>query len=396
MTIWRLMDGQGGRPGNGPAAPTAFAGNFTEGLAFQVTSFGLYFQGYFLWVPPGGDTFTGQKFALWQLTNNTAGTLITGSAVTAGTLTAGQWNFVPLATPVPLTAAIPYVAASGRVSVAGFGETKPFFNAAGGFTNGITSGPLQAYSDIGASNPAPNNWLPQGVFSTAGADPSATFPTTGDTAANFWIDVQMTDQVPAGSSYRLWPSMPVPPNMISDTATNFTLATEFKLSQACALNKIWFYSPPGTTQLPTVCGIWAVAGQAVVPGTQNNAPAWSGAAGSGFVSCSYAGVTLPAGDYKVSVFNGAAVPVIWNNASADYFDTGGGASGIINGPLSAPSEAGAATPGQASYHQGVTFAWPDTYAGAAPSYWVDAEVTPAPATLVIGDDDMPWHLRNRA
>ena len=117
--------------------------------------------------------------------------------------------------------------------------------------------------------------------------------------------------------------------------------------------------------------------RALVPGTHNSSPSWSGAAGSGWVSCAYHDVTLPAGDYKVAVVNGAASPQKWNAATLDYWSTGPGANGITSGPLSAPSLAGATAPGQSTYNQGTSFVYPDTYdTGGAPTYWVDLEVTP--------------------
>lgn len=378
MATYRLMDGLSGRPGNGPGAPSAYAGNIQAGTAFQVTAWNTWLQGFYHWVPAGGDTVA-RKFTLWQVTNLQTGTLIPAATVTSGTLTAGQWNFVPLATPVPLSASIPYMASTAWVAVNGFPETISQFGSTQPYAAGITSGPLNAYSDTTGSDVVPNSWSSQGAFGTATSDPATLMPNQGDRSANFWMDVQVSDTAPAVTSYRLWPSLPVPNNMQADSALNFTLATEFKLSKSCALNKIWFYSPSGATQLPTACGIWNVAGQALVPGTNNSSPSWSGAAGSGWISCPYAGVTLPAGDYKTSVFNGAGSPTVWANNTVHYWDTGGGAGGITAGPLSAPNEAGAAAPGQGTFHQGVTFAWPDTYTGGATpaqNYWVDVEVTP--------------------
>ena len=62
--------------------------------------------------------------------------------------------------------------------------------------------------------------------------------------------------------------------------------------------------PARVSALPSRCAIWNVTTQAVVPGTDNTSPSWSGTAGSGWVACAYSGVTLPAGDYKVSVYYG--------------------------------------------------------------------------------------------
>ena len=129
--------------------------------------------------------------------------------------------------------------------------------------------------------------------------------------------------------------------------------------------------------LPTRCAIWSVATQTVVSGTDNTAPSWSGAAGSGWVSCAYSGVTLSAGDYKTSVFYGGGSQ--WYQATTGYWTTGGpGASGITAGPLTAPGTSAATSPGQSTYNPG-SWAYPQTYAAAgnAENNWVDVEVTPS-------------------
>lgn len=381
MTTWRLMDGLAGRPGSGPAAVTAYAGNFLAGTAFSVTQWGMWFQGYYVWVPSNGDT-TARRFCLWQVTNNLAGAVIAGSTVTSGTLTQGAWNFVPLAAPVPLSSQVPYLAEMGYVASAGFPETKTQFGTAGTYIGGISNGPLNGYSDTaaaGGTNPVPNNWMTQGSFGTAGSDPAAQICNLGsDSSSNFWIDLQVADTAPAGYAgpYRLWPSMPVPAGTNTDQALNFTLGTQFSLSQACTVNRIWFYSGPGLTQLPTETAIYGIGSQAIIPGTDNTSPAWSGAAGSGWVSAA-AGYVLPAGNYKAAVFNGAVTPAAWNNNTALYWSTGPGGGGITAGPLSAPDDAHAAAPGQASYHQGTPVHWPDTHSGPY-SYWVDLDVSPVP------------------
>ena len=137
----------------------------------------------------------------------------------------------------------------------------------------------------------------------------------------------------SGISYRLWPSYPTVPGGISAETLAYTLATEFDLSQSCSLDRIWFYSPPGATVLPSRCGIWNVGTQTEVAGTDNSSPSWSGAAGSGWVSCSFSGVTLTAGDYKVAVYYGGGSE--WFQANTSYWGTGGsGQNGISVGPLS--------------------------------------------------------------
>ncbi|HEY3955704.1 MAG TPA: hypothetical protein VGM53_20230 [Streptosporangiaceae bacterium] len=375
MTTYRLFPST-----QGPSTPTTYSGNFLAGVAFEVTAFGSWFEGFWWWVPTSGDTGA-QQFVLWELVTTAAGVQVPGGSVTSGQLVAGQWNYVPLPAPVALTATVPYVAVTGWHASAGFSETNSQFGAGEPYAAGITSGPLTAYSDNGGGNPPPNHWYNQGAFTVATADPTSMVPNEGsDVSSNFWMDVQVSDTAPTGSSCRLWPGMPVPLYTIEDTAANFTLATEFTLSQPCTLDNIWFYSPPGTSQLPTECGIWQVASQTLVPGTDNPAPAWSGAAASGWVSCGYTGLALPPGDYKVAVFNGAATPDMWNLATINYWSDGPGGNGITVGPLSAPDLAAATSPGQGSYDAGQVFRWPGTYAAnSAPCYWVDVEVTAATA-----------------
>lgn len=409
MTTYRLFPST-----NGPSSATGTGtGNFTCGVLFKVTTGGMWLNGYWHWVVPGGDTVA-RKFALWQITGGGTGVLVAGSVVTSGTLTANAWNFAGLASPLQLAIGAAYNAATGWVVVNGFPDSDTGTDAVnsfgtGGHTAGITNGPLFAFSDQLKSAPEPYG-TNQGVFSTAGADASVTMPNTGSNSGNFWMDVQVSDTAPAGftGSYRLWPNKADANGVtVLDAAVNYDVATEFALSRACTLNRIWYYSPPGTTQLATAANIWSIT----APGTSgtlvatSSSPSWSGAAGSGWVSCSFSGVTLAAGKYKVSVYNGAASPVSWNakDANTDYWRSGDGGSGITTGPLSAPNLAAASTafnyngnaggtppfsdgttlPGQPTFSQGPPDSYPYLFApvpspsaGSSQQYWIDTEVTP--------------------
>ena len=202
-------------------------------------------------------------------------------------------------------------------------------------------------------------------------------PVDGWQSANFWMDLQVGTTPPAGTSYRLFPSLPTVPGAILSDSLGYTLATEFQLLEAATLDKIWFYSPAGAGALPTRCAIWDVATATEVSGTDNSSPSWSGPAGSGWVACAYSGVTLPPGDYKVAVFYAGGAN--WLQVTTDYWGTGGpGASGIAAGPLAAPGLSTATSPGQSTYNQG-SWTYPTTYASSSDgeNYWVDVEVTPA-------------------
>ena len=82
-------------------------------------------------------------------------------------------------------------------------------------------------------------------------------------------------------------------------------------------------------------------------------------------------MTLPVGQYKVAVYNGAATPSPWSAKQLRYWDIGAGQNGITNGPLYAPQLADAATadiyqgsgqePGQATFVVGRPNQYPDLY-----------------------------------
>ena len=359
---------------NGPASPVSYSGPFLAGVLFEVTAGGTWLDGFWWWVCPTGQPTAAQKFALWAVYNEGIGAIVSAATVTSGGLTAGQWNYVQLSNPVPLAPGVCYNACTGFSG--GFPDTNNQFGSGDPFSGGIVTGPLSAYSDQSGSLAAPFS-MPQGVFGVGGTDPSADMPSDGSNSANFWMDLQVDTNAPSGASYRLWPSYPTLPGAGSVDTTSYTLATEFQLSASSTLDKIWFYSPSGATALPNRCGIWSVSSQSVVSGTDNSSPSWSGAAGSGWVSCSYSGVTLPAGDYKMAVFSSGGSK--WYQVTIGYWGSGGaGASGITSGPITAPSLSNATSPGQSTYNPG-SWAYPQTYGSGSggENFWVDVEVTPA-------------------
>lgn len=380
---------------DGPASATSYAGNFTAGIVFQVTADDCWFEGYWWWVASNGPT-TAQKFALWLLTGSGIGVLIPAATVTSEPLTAG-WNYVPLPSPIPLSIGGPqevsgacYVAATGVNG--NFPDTNGYFTTNGPAPAGITNGPLVAFSDQSGSNPGPFV-TSQGVFSTAGPDPTVDLPGVGYDSANFWMDLQVSDTAPAGyaGSYRLWPNFFNVANGIqaSNDAGTQTTGTMFSLSEPCTLNNVWLYSPEGVAGLPASTQIWNTATESLVPGT-DIAAAWSGPAGSGWIANGYSAldIVLPPGLYIATVFNNSGQ--MFYLETRGYFGsydgiTGPGASGLANGPLSAPSTADAVSPpgGNSCYFTGGAVptypnAW-DTHDGGE-NRWVDVEVTPASST----------------
>jgi len=361
---------------SGPSSPVSYSGPFEAGLLFQVNSGGIWLDGYWWWVCDAGQSTPAQEFALWAVYTAGTGAPVPTATVKSGTLTAGQWNYVPLPEPIPLSIGACYNACTGFSG--SFPSTNSQFGSGEPYAAGIASGPLLAFSDVSGTQPAPFS-MGQAPYGATSTDPSAVMPVQSYGSGNFWMDLQVTDVAPPGASCRLWPNYPVIPPTTNDDDLEQTFGTEFLLGQPCTLDNIWFYSPPAVSPaaLPTICAIWDATTRQVVSGTQNNSPSWSGAATSGWVSCSYSGVTLPAGDYKVTVYTPGGSDNFYQETEA-YFGTGGGANGIAAGPLTAPDTASASAPGQTTYFHG-GFGYPDTYDTDfdGQNRWVDVEVTPA-------------------
>ena len=164
------------------------------------------------------------------------------------------------------------------------------------------------------------------------------------------------------------------------STNGYSLGVQFSVSQNMSLTGIWWYSGASAAVLPTACAIYNANTGAQVAGTLNSSPSWSGAAGSGFVKCAYSGsVTLASGTNYVAVifYNGGSLN--WYYDVANYWTSGGGGSGITNGPLSAPNSAGAVN-GQAVYLASAgSIAFPNTTVSGY-DFGVDVEVTTPAAT----------------
>lgn len=402
MTAYRLFPAT-----NGPSTAVSYNGGFAAGAAFEVTSGGMWFEGYWWWVCDTGAPTSPQTFALWQAYGNGNASIVSAATVTSGTLTPGQWNWIPLAQPIMLSVGggkdfaqsdgagtATYIACTGFTG--GFPDDNGQFTAGGAYSAGITNGPLTAFSDQGGTAVAPWN-IGQGLFSV-NSDVSAACPFGVSNSGNFWMDVQVSDTAPAGysGSYRIWPSFPRIPGSYSNDEGEQTSGTEFWLSEACTVDNIWFWTPSGAVNLPSRCAIFDISTLQVVNGSDNQSPNWldvSGAAatvGSGWVSCSYAkaALTLPAGKYKVCIYTPGGG--IFYQEDINYFGTGPGGNNIVNGPLTVPNNAnsssliegegptpGATVTGNSSYQDG-PWSYPDTFDGKdmGETRWIDIEVTP--------------------
>jgi hypothetical protein len=335
MTSYRLFPST-----NGPSTPSDFGSNFISAVGFQVTQETIYFEGYWWWVCATQQSTAPQKFCLWQDVQDADlqgenGVLVAASVVESGTLQAGQWNWVPLPAPIPLSQYVSYRAAtaSPRYAPATNWQFGVNNGQAGPYAAGITNGPLFAFADSSSGNSADVSYYQSSncTFATGPLDPTAAYPNSGYQAFNLWMDVQVTSTVPSGATFRCWPNQPN--QLYTPEATlPYTVSTQMAVSQPAQVLKLWFMSQAGNQALPSVCGIWDTVTQTVVPNSKNSAPAWlvpggsAGAPGAGWVYCdlSQSGVVLQANrNYRVAV--GQYTPnLIWYSGAQGYWLPNGG------------------------------------------------------------------------
>lgn len=405
MSTYRLMDGVSGRPGTGssgtqpPASATGLSGPYVVGTCFTTTS-PCWLQGYWWWLTSSGGQPSGaQEFCLWSANRDGSagnrGSVISAATITSGTLSPG-WNYVPLTTPVPLTIGWTYIVTTGWTTGTGIPYSNAQFGSGNPYSAGIVNGPLTGFSDTGGSNPDPFENLQCGYSRTTG-NPATAFPTSASSSFNGWIDLQVTDVAPAGSTYRLFPSLEgwqlgTAPDFNNPTDPDgYTIGNTFSLSQTCQLMKIWFLSGPGATALPSRCAIWDVGTQTEVAGTDNSSPSWmteTGGAASpaaGWVYCDYssAGIMLPASRNMISAAYSADATT-WRFFCLPFWGTGGitmgsainvGANGLDYGVISAPFTTGG-TPLQGGYY-GPNTGWGFPGLWNNPENdWTDVEVMP--------------------
>jgi hypothetical protein len=333
MTTYRLFPST-----NGPALPVNFGSGFefVSGIGFQVTQPTIYFEGYWWWVCPNDQSTAPQIFCLWQDTSDLDeegdfGQLVDASVVKSGTLTPGQWNFVALPAPIPLTQYVSYRAATASPQYAP--TTNGQFGSGGAYADGITNGPLFAFADASSGNTADVSWYQSSNCSWTEntLDPTTAYPGAGSGGFNVWLDVQVTDQVPAGATFRCWPNQPNP-LYPPEAPLPYTVGTQMVVTEAAQVLKLWFLSQTGNQKLPSICGIWDTATQDVVPGSQKDSPNWlladgtAATPGGGWAYCDYSnsGVMLDANhNYRVAV--GMFLPnYVWYSGAQGYWLTNGG------------------------------------------------------------------------
>ncbi len=389
---------------NGPATPVDFGAGFefVSAVGFEVTQQTIYFEGYWWWVCPTQQSTSPQKFCLWQDTldldqQGDLGVVVEASVVESGNLVAGQWNFIPLPAPIPLSQYVSYRAATASPRYAPTSNDQ--FGSGGAYAGGITNGPLFAFSDTSSGNSGDVSFYQKYNCSWADGtlDPTSIYPGAGSGGFNVWMDVQVTDVAPAGATFRCWPNQPNP-LYTPEAQLPFTVSTQMVVSQSAQVLKLWFMSQTGNGILPSTCGIWDTATQALVAGSENTAPNWllpdgsPASAGAGWIYCDYSksGLVLAANhNYRVAA--GMFTPgYVWYSGAQGYWlQSGGGyasigsgaAHGAGNGIISCVPCGLSPNPlSPCAQDTSGHFAYPNAMEDDGDNYYIDLEVVPAGTT----------------
>lgn len=350
-------------------APTGTAGGAgattgSYGLQFSVSSAAIL-EGLWFYSPSGSTAALPSVIALFDTSGNL---VVWGTPSWSGAAGSG-WIFASFAAPPTLKPSFNYVAAILQpFSSTAWNMTDSTYWSSGAGASGITHGIVSAPNNATAVHG-------QGSTVTGAA---LEFPNTSLAGANIWMDVQVTT-APA-STYTVFRQNPVSDASTSDNS-QYTMGMQFQVSSVSTANAVWFFSPYFPTEsveLPETIGIYHVGTQALV---HSETPTWSGPPGSGWVRAAFTSPPIlnAATNYKVAILKTGGSNN-WYAAETHYWDTGTGSSGITNGPLSAPNNAGALNGqtgggGQDVFNAGSALNYPNTSFNAG-NYWIDVEVTP--------------------
>jgi hypothetical protein len=395
MTTYRLFPST-----NGPSTPVDFGSGFefVSATGFQVTQPTIYLEGYWWWVCGTNQSTEPQTFCLWQDTadydeQGEFGVVVEASTVKSGDFTAG-WNWVPLPQPMALSRYISYRAATASPRYAP--TTDGQFGSGGVYAQGITNGPLFAFADTSSGNssdvsfyqPYNCSWQENTL------DPTSAYPGAGSQGFNVWLDVQVTDVVPTGATYRCWPNQPNP-LYPPEAALPFTVSTQIAVSEPAQVVNLWFLSQTGNQKLPSICGIWDTETQQVVPGSVNTSPSWllpggaAAAPGDGWCYCEYSGTNLVLqANHNYRVATGMFQPgYVWYSGAQGYWLTNGGgypaqgigaAHGAGNGIIACVPcglQPNPLTP--CAQDTSGSWAYPNEVEVDGDNYYIDLEVAPA-------------------
>lgn len=262
---------------DGPPSVASDTTSYTMGVEFYVTS-AANLTGYWWWCATGASTAP-QVHQLWQVATGTTGTAVSGTTVTSGTRTQGQWNFTALSPAVGLTPNQRY-----RASVTDSSGANWYSATASGFPADVVEGLLTAPSTVDATGGIQMGY----VISTTPAYPELT------TGGNYWMDVQVSD--PSGST-----TATAATATVAATAYGATAAVSVSAGTAAVTGTA--YGPHAAQAVTATAGLAAVSVTARGPA----AGVVVTAADARAVTTAY-GVTAPGAPSGYATFIGGSEP----------------------------------------------------------------------------------------
>jgi hypothetical protein len=358
-----------------PTGSNGGGGNTTSsyGLQFSVSSAAVLQKIEFY--SPSGATVLPDVIGLFD----TSGNLVVWVTPSWSGAAGSGWINASFSAPPSLAPSTNYTAAIHMPFSSGFWNvTDSTYWSSGAGASGITSGILSA----------PNNATAVHGQNSVVTGSSLEFPNTSLTGANIWMDVLVAD-APA-NTYTIFKQQPVSAPATNDNSA-YTMGMQFQVSSAFTAAAVWFFSPYFPSQspeLPESIGIYHVGTQALV---HSETPTWSGSPGSGWVRAAFSSPPLlnATTDYKVVILKSGGSNN-WYASASNYWSSGAGASGLTNGPVSAPNNASALNGqtgggGQDVFNVGTGLVYPNNAFNAG-NYWVDVEVTTSGSTSISVTD----------
>lgn len=338
-------------------ALTALGGSsgtqFIVALGFEARA-AQWLDGYWWLVPATGVTAT-QTFCTWCLTGAAAGTVIPASVVTSAAtpLIAGQWNFIPLPSPIPLAPNTAYLAQTGYVIGTTFTNQGAYWSGGGtapagiSVLNSLSQVAILAYGDgtSGGTNANPWGTAQQTFLVGSGTDPTAHLATSAGGSDNFGLDIQMRDTVPANytGEFELYPNnLSGNPSVVLDLNVNYNVGTTVTLARPCPLNAIKYLVPAGASGFATRASVFSVTagGLGGAELYAITAPSWSNTGGLWYRANFPVPPILPPGTYRFTVYNAnGTLPGGWNakdSVTSAFGASGPLSAGITMGPMFAP------------------------------------------------------------
>src|SRR5258708_4928240 len=174
------------------------------------------------------------------------------------------------------------------------------------------------------------------------------------------------------ATWRIWPS--TNGDVVASDTTSNSLSTEFAVTQAgCSITGYWWWCPVSGDTAAKTFTLWSVTtGTTGTQITAANATSGTNIAGAwNFTACTPTALTANQ-HYRTEV-TFAVTTSSWYSGTANYWTAGGGASNIVNGPLTGFSNANATGNVQGGFITGTSPAFTTAQSSAA-VYWIDVQV----------------------